>query len=739
MPIEWYERSSSDRRYKEGARRAKKSSKKMTRQEREVAQNIVSNVRTGKRRGWEDVVSATQVANAIKAREKAKAKAAKRAKSKSSQRRAAQLEKDRAKTQAKYDKQVQDFVKSGKTEINNVPVTVVDGKLVYDIQTMGQRIGMTPGQIEKAAAVQAKSSAIGTDDTLEDMLEVGGKVEKGSRKKGAEDAVSTAKRSLGNNPQVAILNNLAQLDPLKAQVNFDKEDHILNLSRAGSMWNRHEDDQRELLDRGQGPRGIGKYAAPAMKAAVGTMIGLATAGAGIPAMMAAGGAYGGLTGLQESGGKLSGALKGAATGAAAAGIGGGASKIASGLTSSMAQGLGKTATQGAIRGAITSAGQEGMGALLEGEKFNLGNVAKGAAISGASAAGSHLVSGALEGTGVGNALGIGEAPLEGDTLEAVQSAPTALEVGASPGDIGVAGSSAPIKVSGDQFANYQAMDLGYGAGNFGSTHSQIGPSMYQDPTGPARNATGGMEGESGFDFGGAQPGDTITRPTNWGAPEGVMSEPAGPGGIGGVGPVEGPLDMTKEWQPGRFMTPSEMDQRGYLDPEGTLKEGAFQQWDIDRFNETKPRFKTPEEMRQEGLITGDNVLTPGALSQNIPSKWEEPEMYKGPGAGDVLTALGGSALGAVAPIIAADLAGDSGRKPDLGSRQSEFTGSTASSYDPESELQRAGIGSLELNPALVSQGIEDVSEDEKKKRRAMWMNNPLITSINNDFGGEGSI
>jgi hypothetical protein len=124
---------------------------------------------------------------------------------------------------------------------------------------------------------------------------------------------SGAGQSLGN--EEAIISNLAGLDPTRARVDFNKEDHIINLMKGGYMKDV-QGDVRDRLDRGQGPSGIGKYASVAIPAVVGTIASLATAGAGSPIASAlVSGAYSGLTGLTKGKTSLKDILKNVGTAA----------------------------------------------------------------------------------------------------------------------------------------------------------------------------------------------------------------------------------------------------------------------------------------------------------------------------------------------------------------------------------------------------------------------------------------
>ena len=263
MPIEWYERNDTNsRQYKQGLKRARQNAKKAKGRDIENQAQVLKDVKRASNtvapvrgRASEDpIASVTQLVGAEAMYKDEQAKAAQSAAAlKKNQ--AAEIAAGKAKEDAKYQ-QFAGGIKDGM--INGLPVTTDPrtGKVKYDINAIGEKFGMTPEQIQKAQSTTFADRKLSTKKTFDDLLQTGGKTQGGQNRNQADTAWQNAAKSLNAKEQV--LNNIAQVDPYKAQIDLSKPDHLANLGKAGWMSVRGI-DQEKRLDDNQGPTGLGKY------------------------------------------------------------------------------------------------------------------------------------------------------------------------------------------------------------------------------------------------------------------------------------------------------------------------------------------------------------------------------------------------------------------------------------------------------------------------------------------------
>lgn len=544
--------------------------------------------------------------------------------------------------------------------LNNVPVKEVNGKLVYDTQKIGETMGLDQKQIDKALSVKWGDMGMTTEDKLGDMA--GGTA--------AQRKSLSRSKSMGaiGSDQEAILNNLKALDPTVAQVDFSKADHVANLAKSGFM---HTDikDVRGRLDRGQGPRGMGQYAPAVISGLAGIVNPFL--GAGMHTFMQGAEAAQGDISLAD-------AAKSSAMAVGTAGLGYGADRLfqqanlaknvaAGPLADLGGQGMVGAGTRGLAKGLITGTGGEALG-MLQGEDFNLGDVAKSAAVGAGGAIAGEAIG------DIGDKLGIG-APTEGDSLDSAIAA---------------------------EFADVDAAELGLNV-----------DAALQDAFGAVDAAELGMYEPAGAGaIGGIGTSDVGIKE------EGLMT---GPGVVGGTIGSNDPIVMGR---------PVDAES-GYTNIYGESPElAAIRQQQTNNFSEPMQYADVPsagtETMSGFG---GAEFQAQADMAQT------QPQYAKTPG----LAEVGAGILGIAAPIVS-DLMGDDDKGRGQVSRQGQMFGSTASTYDPESELQKMGVRSVELNPSLNIQGVEEVDEEEKKRRKALWQSNPLVSTMSsNDFGGPGSI
>jgi hypothetical protein len=383
---------------------------------------------------------------------------------------------------------------------------------LQEVRQMASNLGMSEEETNKA--LSAKLGQRGMEAQFASLAGKGGNIQDTST--AATNLVSRqitkSRGELGEKGNIVA--NLAALNPdVYKKVDLNDELHLLNLSKPLNMLrDTNSDTQLNRLNNDPSESSwadvVGTKVLPA---AVGTVLSLATGGAASPLLAGLGtggaiatqgaltaAAYQGLLAQAQGGDPLKGALMGAGGSL----IGSGAGALTEGLGTLGGEGIAGETLRGAVKGGISSAGEEALGALVQGDDFSFGDIAKGAATGGLAAGATSLASDFLEGTSIGDTFGIGE-----DTDAPItEVAPSALEVEASPGDIGPAGSGAPITASNMDLARLSVTDLGFGTGagiasgivgdtpfgggSFSSTHEQEGPSTVA-PTGQGIDDIGG--------------------------------------------------------------------------------------------------------------------------------------------------------------------------------------------------------------------------------------------------------
>jgi hypothetical protein len=360
-------------------------------------------------------------------------------------------------------------------------------------------------------------------------------------------------------------------------------------------------------------------------------------------------------------------------------IGAGAGALADKLVTagSLGGGLMETGARGTVSGALSGAGQEALDVVAGDGRFDLGDVATSAAIGGGSAIATDAAKGML---------GIG-APEEGDSLQQFEEAQGPMGAQQGMEGMGTITEDMPL----------YSLDQG---GIAGRNVRSIGMSplglMVTTGTGPDTAKWDVATSENVEELVGT---DRLNEAREYGTFFPNIDQLGGPFAQG----------QTPAYSPEPIKAPFEQEEA--ISPEENLA-------------------RTATGINIPGI--SDPIQTSlGAPAPTVPEVSTDLEPDWGAGAGAMIGAFG--------PIIA-DAISDEPRRETQTSRQSTFVGSPASSLDPESELQKMGIKSIELNPALLAQGIESIDEEEDRKRKKMWMKNPIVAGLEtNDFGGPGSI
>jgi hypothetical protein len=584
-----------------------------------------------------------------------------------------------------------------------------------------------------------------------------------------------------SNPLDAIINNLSIMDPLKAGVDFDKSDHMTNLSKPGWMQDIRPEMSKERLNEGQG-KGLGQYAAPIIG-------GLAAAinpymGAGMAVAMKAGEAAQGDISWEDF-------AKGAIVDVGGAFIPGISGTVGAGLS----KGIGGTA--GMITGAVGKAAtgtalKTGLQAAV-GQDVSLEDALIGTATSAGLNIAGTVGTGMLADTKVGELFGVDkpvEMPIPTDvtgedlgimdrmkagfsqvgqdilstfdfdpsTISTYQQqqieagrvaepstkiAPSALELGASPGDITAAGEGGIITASGQDLARLAETDLGYGVGagfeggEYRSTHTQEGLLAGQEPTGPdligaeyaeVTPQSGSIQSPTGADSLQAADVGSLDIPTPTEVTGGVVPLSAQPASIEELG---GPYrQMGEEYRETPLKSPfEEMTQPKELSGTETLARVATGQGLVD-----------PQTGAFEKLPGLTDPLVSAGISPSEPTLGMEDEPI---GQTMPLKTLDPTKL--ISPLVNM-LSGTPDRDRYITGRQAELTGVTdVEQEDPYSQLQFAGTGRIQgeaiqgnlgiaeqmaaaptmastFDRAVPSGAFDAATEAERRRRQQLWFN-----------------
>lgn len=640
--------------------------------------------------------------------------------------------------QQKYDRKLSkvtaEVERTG--QLNELPAKVVDGMPQYDLEAIGERLGLTPEQVQAAANVQ-----------FPDRFREQRPDERFERPRGLRgyrnDAFTMAKLQLKDGPE-AIINNLAQLDPL-TDVRLDNEDVITNLAKPGFMAGIDYASQEDRINEGQGPswgaQTFGTYGPAAFGALASALTGGLGSGIAAPllAQIGTGAAAGALTSKAQG----QNALKGALMGAGSVGVGAGASQIGA-KAAQLAGGTGRLANF-AGRGAsalTTGLGNEILDAAILGDKFSPQDVLTGAAKAAAIDVGTELVKDQLGSlfNADSQVAGATDAPgtvgSEGDTLAVQDRAPTALEVEFGPsGDIGLAGEGTPVTFSEQGMQNLP--------GNLQTGYSHIQSGLAQvDPTGQGVEDTGGDFIGERFEQGGPIISDeadlVLQSPTGADSllVKGLPDIPTPTQVTGGAIPID-PNFRIGPTTPG--MTETSLDPlvfgkplgapEDYTNVFGTRPDIAAMRADPY----APPVFPGQTRGSEDPTVQGEPIDAPDTYTNifgDVPGTVFGPpsfEMYTGGQTKSNVPKFGGGNFRTLPPE-SGDVNAPPPSTPDLGGRQAGMFGSTAGQYDPISEQQIMKTGMVSQNPKLLSQFMEfdALSPEEKKRRKGLWMANPVI-------------
>jgi hypothetical protein len=242
--------------------------RRMDRTDRVTARGIVSSVQNN-RVGREDAFGVGQIQDAktILAQQRAEASAMPIS---------GELAQKKADAAAKANEAKANRAKQAEAdgwELNKMPIMqAADGSIRYDINKIGEMMGMSPAQVTQAQGINFGKRQVDTDKKLDDLM--GGNNQEANQSQWNQTAMSLSKEG-------TVLNNLAQLDPYEAKVDFSNQDHAINLSKAGYMSDIGSIDADDRLNAGQGPTGAGKYAQKYVPMAVSLFAGLINPAAGV--------------------------------------------------------------------------------------------------------------------------------------------------------------------------------------------------------------------------------------------------------------------------------------------------------------------------------------------------------------------------------------------------------------------------------------------------------------------------
>jgi len=416
---------------------------------------------------------------------------------------------------------------------------------IEEVRGIASKLGLTEEQTNKA--LNASRSRQTGGELMASMASGGNAQDFVNRQQRQEMAQQTAlQRELGT--EGAIVSNLAALNPdVYETVDLNNPVHVDNLGHSLKMLqNTSSHGQNVALNHEPSNSWADVVGGQILPKVVGGVITAATAGASSPLLagMGVGGAYNALQGVAAGEGSLGEILQNAAVGAGQSAVGTLARGIGTGLESGIG-GVPGTIAGDIGEGLVKTVGNAGISAL-QGEDVSLSGTLKDAAINvGTNVAGSaggavlNEAKGALgmettpavspvpvdaageelgfmdrvgegfkqAGENIMNSIGIGDMST-GDTLkesgtttsaEPGDIAPSALEVEAAPGDIGLAQEGATIPTTKTDLARLANTDTGYGigagiqdftmdegqliqGGDYNFTHEQ--ENLAQAPTGP---------------------------------------------------------------------------------------------------------------------------------------------------------------------------------------------------------------------------------------------------------------
>jgi hypothetical protein len=292
-------------------------------------------------------------------------------------------------------------LKAAGWEINDLPVKLNENgkRVIYDLEKINDQhnLGLSSEQINEAARI--KSTAINTWFS--------------ERSEGDSGGTAAGTRAL--NDRQALLNNLSILDPLTANVDLTKSDHLTNLMKPGFMHGVSSSLAEDRLNQGQGPSGMGTWARTVVPALATAAIGAGAAGAagvfGASPTLTGGAAAAGGTGA--AGGVTAGSANAAANAAASAAggsvtapaLGGGAA--AAGGAGAAGAGLSALEAAGGIDAAGVASGGAGLTALEAAGGVDA--AAAAAAAGGAGTAANNIPWGPIVAGGTAIAAGLSDA------------------------------------------------------------------------------------------------------------------------------------------------------------------------------------------------------------------------------------------------------------------------------------------------------------------------------------------
>lgn len=243
------------------------------REQRETARTVLRSV-TGGERDREEGYARQDLINAkAMAEQQAKKDAAANAAIKKS--RATEIAAGQSKVDAQKAGELAKIREAG-MKINGIPV-IEDGKggVKYDVNAIGQKVGLSPEEIQQASNVTFGKRELTTGQKFDDLLGTG---QNAAAKQSGRMA---SKEALKGRPEITMLNNIAQLDPMEARLDFQNEDHLINLAKDGYFSDVSKVNQRERLDASPKAGGIGKHAQVYLPMAVQAFASMISPAAGV--------------------------------------------------------------------------------------------------------------------------------------------------------------------------------------------------------------------------------------------------------------------------------------------------------------------------------------------------------------------------------------------------------------------------------------------------------------------------
>ena len=137
-----------------------------------------------------------------------------------------------AKKQSKMNAAISQAEANGWTH-NGVPVTVADGKLVYDVDKIGANLGLSPTQIQNAKNADFGKRSLSTDDKIKDAIAAGGSIRGGSME--AARSARWQSTAAKMNPMESVISNLSKINPVTSPVDLKNKTHMMNLQVPGQF------------------------------------------------------------------------------------------------------------------------------------------------------------------------------------------------------------------------------------------------------------------------------------------------------------------------------------------------------------------------------------------------------------------------------------------------------------------------------------------------------------------------